>query len=369
MDPVLRILDANYNRAREALRVMEDAARFALDDASLCAELKEIRHGLREVLEDAGLAAADLLAARDTPRDVGTLIATESESRRAGLAGVVNAAGARLGEALRALEECLKVDNEERNEASGHRTRAAAKTVESLRYRAYEAERRLGLALSGGRAPQWRLCVLIAESLCRGDWMDVARAAIAGGADCVQLREKDLSDRELLGRARRLITIAREGLSSRPPAVIVNDRPDIALLAEADGVHLGQGDLSAVEARRVAGFRLLIGVSTENLDQARAAVRDGADYCGIGPMFPTSTKDKPRIAGPEYLRQYLADPVVSRAPHLAIGGIAPENAGVLREAGCRGVAVSAAVCGAEDPERVCRLLIEALGVRADVGRG
>lgn len=368
MDPLLRILDANYNRAREALRVMEDVARFALDDAPLCTELKEIRHALRGALDGAGLAGADLLAARDTPRDVGTLITTKSEQRRAGLMDVVNAAGARLTEALRALEECLKVDHEQRHETSGHRARAAAALVESLRYRAYEAGRRLGLALGGGRAPQWRLCVLITESLCRGAWEEAVRAVIDGGVDCVQLREKELSDRELLRRARRVVEIVREGATDRSRAVIINNRPEIALLAGADGVHLGQRDMSVAEARRVAGFRLLIGVSTENLDQARAAVRDGADYCGVGPMFPTTTKDKPRIAGPEYLAQYLADRVVSRVPHLAIGGITPDNVGVLRDAGCRGVAVSAAVCGAENPEKVCRLLIEGLGVRADAGQ-
>src|SRR5262249_3445094 len=131
--------------------------------------------------------------------------------------------------------------------------------------------------------------------------------------------------------------------------VIVNDRVDLALLSGADGVHLGQSDLPVAEARRLAGARLLIGVSTANLDEARSAARQGADYCGVGPMFPTTTKDKPRISGPPYLREYLAAPVSARVPHLAIGGIAPGNVSDLVSAGCRGIAVSGSVCGATDP--------------------
>ncbi|MFM9994357.1 MAG: thiamine phosphate synthase [Phycisphaerales bacterium] len=368
MDSPARMIDANWNRAREALRVMEDAARFALDDAGLCAELKGIRHGLRDAIGAAGVDRGVLLANRDTPGDVGTRITTASEGERAGLAGVVAAAGARLGEALRVIEECLKVrgtDMLRRGDGPGgfgsqRPAERVGGTVEALRYRAYEAERRVVLALGTGRARQWRLCVLISQNLCRRSWEDVARAAVAGGADCLQLREKELDDGELLARARRLREIA-EGRA----AVVINDRPDIALLAGADGVHLGQTDMSVADVRRLAGFGLLIGVSTENLDQARAAVGDGADYCGVGPMFGTATKEKQRLAGPGYLREYLADPATRERPHLAIGGITPRNVGELREAGCRGVAVSSAVCEADDPGAVCRALIDGLGGERD----
>ncbi len=388
------MIDANFNRAREALRVMEDAARFVLEDGALCGELKSIRHGLVEVIAGAGPAREDLLASRDTPGDIGTTIAGDGEGARAGLRDVVAAAGARLGEAMRVLEECLKAwegaEGWGRGESSEFKVQSSneggrkddAETrawgrVEGLRYRVYEAERRLGLALGGGRAPRWRLCVLVTESLCRRSWEDVVRAAVAGGAGGIQIREKELSDREVIRRARRVVEIRQEAVErperkvesgkwkvERPtwgyPSVIVNDRPDLAVLAGADGVHLGQQDVSAAGARRIVGAKLLIGISTENLDQARAAAREGADYCGVGPMFATATKDKPRIAGPAYLRDYLADPVASRLPHLAIGGVTPENIAELVAAGCTGVAVSSCVCGADDPELVCRELIRRL---------
>src|SRR5690606_21950697 len=102
------------------------------------------------------------------------------------------------------------------------------------------------------------------------------------------LREKELSDRELLARARRLVGIARE--KDRSVAVIINDRPDIALLAGADGVHLGQTDLTVADVRRIAGFELLVGVSCSTLAQAQQAAREGADYLGLGPMFASRTK-------------------------------------------------------------------------------
>jgi thiamine-phosphate pyrophosphorylase len=143
-------------------------------------------------------------------------------------------------------------------------------------------------------------------------------------------------------------------------ASIVNDRPDIALLAAADGVHLGQEDLRIADARRLAGMTLLVGVSTANMEQARAAAGEGADYCGVGPMFHTTTKDKPRLSGPAYLREYLADERTARVPHLAIGGIGPGNIADLAGAGCRGVAVSSAVCGSPDPAEVCREILRRL---------
>lgn len=339
MNKVLRILDANANRAREALRVMEEAARFLLDDAQLTTTLKQIRHDLT-----AQLARIDgLEAARDTPGDVGTRIATASEGERASEIQVVIAAGKRLSEALRAIEEYGKTIDPE-----------FAAAVEQLRYRGYDVEQRLNRAMTAPVAPQWRLCVLISESLCPGgDWLGVAAAAIDGGADCIQLREKNLDGGELLTRARQLIELCRP----RHVSAIINDRPDIALLAGADGVHLGQTDLPCTQVRRLVGSHLLIGVSTSCLPQAEQALRDGADYCGVGPMNQTTTKHKDHIVGPDYLRQYVG---WNKLPHLAIGGITPDNIGELVDAGAAGVAVSSAICAADDPRAVAQAMTGAL---------
>lgn len=357
MPNVLRILDANANRAREALRVMEEAARFVLDDAELVEGLKRLRHDLAAALAP----IAGLEANRDTPGDVGTSIKTESEHCRGAAADVAIAAGKRFSEALRALEEYGKLlpplpPGEGRGEGVSGRVGASFYSqIESLRYRGYDLEQRLNRAMGSGRARQWRLCVLISAALCPGgDWWSVAQAVVAGGGDCIQLREKALEAGELLARARRLVELCRP----RGVSVIVNDRPDVALLAGADGVHLGQTDLPCAEARRLVGRQLLIGVSTAKLAEARQARRDGADYCGVGPMFATSTKHKEVIVGPAYLRQFVAD--LPGVPHLAIGGITPGNVGELAEAGGQGVAVSSAICSAADPAAAVRAMLAAL---------
>ncbi len=354
MSAHLRILDAASNRAREALRVMEDIARFALDHAALATDLKHLRHRLQGALEAtwalcAGAPAA--LAARDTPGDVGTSIQGSGEATRHGLAHVAAAAASRLTEALRSLEEASKL----LGPGPAHAT-PPWQQFESIRYAAYDIQRRLGLTLEPP-ARQWRLCVLITGSLCtHWPWDVVAQRAVEGGADCLQLREKDLDSRELLARARRLVQIG----SPSGASVIVNDRPDIALLAGADGVHLGQSDLDVADVRRLSARpdrRLLVGVSCSTLAHARAAAEAGADYLGLGPVFASGTKAKPVLAGVGLLESVVADPVASRLPHVAISGITPANVGLLLPAGCRGVAVSAAVCGARDPASVARALL------------
>lgn len=352
MSDVMRLLDANSNRAREGLRVMEDVARFVLDDMALCAEIKSIRHGLREALAALPGGVSALLAHRDTPGDVGTRVTTPAGAVRTGTRDLALAASRRVTEALRAIEEGAKVTAP---------TSGAAQAVEALRYRAYDAERRVALALGAGRAgfAGWRVCVLITESLCAGrSWLGVAAGAMEGGADCVQLREKHLDDRELLARAKALVEAAR----AFGAAVIVNDRPDIALLAGATGAHVGWNDLSVEEIRRLAGDDLLVGVSVSTMEQARAERLAGADCCGVGAMFATTTKEKDAIAGPSFLRDYLhaAPPF---PPALAIGGITPGAiAELVSAAGGRrfGVAVSSCVCAAPAPALAVADILSAL---------
>ncbi len=330
-----RIIDAGINRAREGLRVLEDLARFGLDDPQLSARAKTLRHDLAQAAAALPIPPRDLLASRDTPGDVGTQISTAAEGVRTDEDALAAAAAARATEALRSIEEAAKLLGSD------------GRAFEGIRYQVYELERLVRLRLLSPRV-QWRLCVLLTAELCRRPWQEVAQASIAGGADCLQLREKNLDDRELLARAKELVRI-----SDGRAAVIINDRPDIALLAGATGVHLGQTDLPAHAIEPLARSRLCVGVSCTNLDQARQAAADGAHYLGLGPMFPTQTKDKPHIAGPELLRACLSDQTVRTLPHLAIGGIGPENIEQLAQAECRGVAVCASVCGADNPERIC----------------
>jgi thiamine-phosphate pyrophosphorylase len=188
-----------------------------------------------------------------------------------------------------------------------------------------------------------KLYVLISSAMCRASVRETARAAIAGGADAIQLREKDLPDNQVLALAAELRELADE----TGKIFIVNDRADIAALVGADGVHLGLDDLPIAEARTLLRPGAVIGRSSHNIVQARAAVQAGADYISVGPIFPTTTKDAGPIAGVELYRQVSGE---ISLPLLPIGGITADNVGDLLAAGASRVAVCAAVCAAENPK-------------------
>ena len=172
-----------------------------------------------------------------------------------------------------------------------------------------------------------------------------------GGADILQLRHKSLARGELLTLARKL----REIASDSGALFIVNDHVDIALLSDADGVHLGPDDLSIASARRVAGDRLLIGASASSPDAARAAIENGADYLGSGPAFATPIKTEKQVIGPKGVAA-IAAALGSGVPVFAIGGIDESNVADLVEEGVRRVCVIRAVSGATDPEQAARRL-------------
>lgn len=383
---LLRMIDANSNRAAEALRTLEDVARFISGSGFLANRLKSIRHRIRATVAEVG--SLELAASRDAPHDplapralrgpqasraplsaepagAGTAardaaddpssppapgVPGEDESHvpprsfavRRNVAEIALAASSRAGEALRSLEEALRALRPD-----------LAARIERLRFMSYDASAKVTLAVGTGRARQWRLCLLLTESLCRRPWEEVLRATLDAGADCIQIREKSLGDRELFERARQVIDLARP----RGASVIVNDRADVALAAEADGVHLGTGDLP-IHAVRALGGALLVGASTHDLDEAAAAVDAGADYCGVGAMFPTSTKPEREPSGAAFLSAFVARH--PRVPHLAIGGVTAERVAGLVAAGGRGVAVGAAICGADDPGAAARAILEPL---------
>ena len=336
-----RVVDANANRAREALRVLDDYCRFVLNDGVLTEEMKGLRHRVADLL---GRLPADVLReARDTGGDVGTGISTAAEFHRGSPAEVARVNFKRLQEALRSLEEFGKVLDPQ-----------VAAGLEAARYRAYTLERSVAIGDDArSRLQGAKLYVLITGSRCAAalDW--TIREAADGGADVFQLREKGLSDRELLERARNVRRWTRQTRT----LFIINDRPDITRLAEADGVHLGQDDLSVAEARKVLGPGPLIGVSTHTPEQMRQAVLDGASYIGVGPTFPSSTKDFPELAGLEFVRQSAA---LTTLPAFVIGGVTAENIGQAVAAGARRVAVGAAVCQADDPRAAAAALRAAL---------
>ncbi|TXT32906.1 MAG: Thiamine-phosphate synthase [Planctomycetota bacterium] len=223
-----------------------------------------------------------------------------------------------------------------------------------MRYRLYTIEKALTTTLvSRERLAGCDLYLLVTESLCHHGSGPAIRQALEAGVRIVQLREKELSDRRLLEAARRV----REWTREADTLFIMNDRPDLAVLSEADGVHVGQDELSVREARRIVGPHRLVGVSTHTIEQARQAVLDGADYLGVGPCFATSTKSFDQLAGLDFVRQVAAEITL---PWFAIGGISSANIAAVRESGASRVAVSGAVCSSSTPGRAAVELLEAL---------
>jgi thiamine-phosphate pyrophosphorylase len=333
-----RMLDASANRAREALRVIEDYCRFVRSDALLTEQLKRLRHDLRYVVEDL-FTGLERVLARETSADVGTAISTPEERTRHSLTGVVEANLKRLQEALRSLEEFAKLSRP-----------ALAARIEQLRYRSYTLEKHI---ISGDQARRrladLRLYVLVSAGTCAAalDWT-ISEAA-AGGAQAFQLREKDLDDRDLLDRARRM----RRWTRAVNACFIVNDRPDIARLAEADGVHLGQSDMSVQDARRILGPDAIIGVSTHDSEQLRQAVAEGPTHIAVGPTFKSRTKEFNSLAGLEFVRQAAT---LTDLPLFAIGGIDASNIGDVLAAGVGRIAVGHSICHADDPRQAASVL-------------
>lgn len=337
----LRILDAAANRASEGLRVVEDYLRFALDDPYLTNLCKQLRHDLAECLRR--VPSLELHAARDTQADVGTAVATEAESHRLDATAVVAASFKRVEQALRSLEEYGKVLDPQ----FGAR-------FEQLRYRTYTLERAMDLTRASAlRLGEARLYVLVDGRPSLDEFNSTVRSLVEAGVSVLQLRDKRLTDRELVGRARRLRELTRETQT----LAIINDRPDIARLVDADGVHVGQDELSVKDARTIVGPGALVGVSTHSIEQARAAVLDGANYIGVGPTFRSTTKNFDSLSGLDLLRAIGAE---IRLPAFAIGGITLGNLGDVLATGVTRVAVSAAIVDAGDPADIARKFVQRL---------
>lgn len=197
----------------------------------------------------------------------------------------------------------------------------------------------------------WRLYVVLDGPSCRRDPVETARLAIQGGCDVVQLRHKQALAKELLAIGRPLRQLARR----HRVAFIVNDRVDVALALDADGVHLGQDDLPIRVARQMMGREKLVGLSTHSLSQAVVAERAGADYLGVGPVFATPTKPEYQAVGLKLVRQVSRR---VRIPFVAIGGIDETNVQEVVAAGARAVAVVRAVVAAQRPDHAARALRE-----------
>ena len=328
------MIDANVNRAAEGLRVLEDVARFHLNDASLSEHCKRYRHTIRH-------AFPNCMLHRDTRADVGTTISTKEEQHRSSLHDIVIASSNRCCEALRVIEEGVKLE-------------ASSVSIQDLRYAIYDTSQQLLRKLGSTKPSQWRLCFVCTASECVLPWKDTIVQAISSGCDCIQVREKSMSTTELIEHANQVIEVV-----SGKAAVIVNDRIDVMLATNATGVHLGLDDMTTHDARTICSDQFVVGATVHSLEEAVQAANAGADYFGVGAMFKSSTKDS-EVNGIELLNEiHDAYPHI---PLLAIGGITPENCGELYAACECGVAVSNAIAKSQTPSATAFELLNGVSI-------
>lgn len=179
---------------------------------------------------------------------------------------------------------------------------------------------------------------------------DVVSAAVEGGVTAVQLREKRCTTRDFIDVAMSI----RDYLFIHQIPLIINDRLDVAMAVNADGVHLGQSDMPITMARKIVKDGMLIGISTHNISEAKAAEKQGADYIGVGPVFATATKTDTEpvigLPGIREIRKHVKLPIV------AIGGLSASNASPVIENGANGIAVVSAIAGADCPKAAAQAL-------------
>ena len=186
-----------------------------------------------------------------------------------------------------------------------------------------------------------RLYVLISSNIATKSVEETTELVIDGGADAIQLREKTMTDNEFISLARKIHDITtKSGI-----LLIINDRITVARKVDADGVHLGQHDISVLEARDIIGNEKIIGVSTHNIEQARRAQKEGADYVAIGPLYPTETKMNEPPVGLEIIQEAAKE---INIPFIAIGAITLENIDEVLKAGASRVAVCSAIISSKD---------------------
>ncbi|WP_026478767.1 thiamine phosphate synthase [Alkaliphilus transvaalensis] len=337
-----RIVDVNVNRVSEGIRVLEDLARFVYEVPTITDDLRKLRHQVRKTMN-----RIPLTNYRDAAKDIGFEISVNSSlDKKESISNLVEANFKRVQEGIRSIEETLKV--------LGHYEES--KIYEALRFHSYEIERRYPVL----KKPilDTDLYGITGEEFSKGrDNIQVVTEMLKADIKVIQYREKDKSKREKYLQCLEIRRLTREAGA----LFIVNDDLDLALSVKADGIHIGQEDVPIEEIRKYSG-NLMVGLSTHNPQQAMEAVEKGADYIGVGPVFPTQTKkDVVKSQGLAYL-SWVAENI--NIPYVAIGGINAANITSVKEKGGRCIAMISEIVGApsiKEKVKELRNLLEETG--------
>ncbi len=320
-----RIIDANINRVSEGLRVIEDIQRFMFNNEIMASGIRSLRHEVRK-----SFRCKELLSYRQSTEDVGLKISQNSHlDQKASIDSLLISNFKRAEEGLRSIEESLKI--------MGYYTES--KTYEIIRFKVYGMEKKI---LLNKEFPATDIYAILGEDFSKGKSnVQVTKELIASGVKIIQYREKSKSKKEIYEECKIIRRLTKES----DVTLIVNDHISIALLIQADGIHIGQDDLPIEEVRKIAPH-MIIGLSTHNKDQARQAVDKGADYIGVGPIFQTTTKQNiEKSDGLEYLK-WVKENI--DLPYVAIGGIKEENVSQVKENGGYCFAMISELTGADN---------------------
>jgi thiamine-phosphate pyrophosphorylase len=336
---IYRILDANLDRAREGLRIIEEWCRFGLNSQKLAAECKNMRQEL------AKWHSPEMRASRNTSNDTGTALTHPQEEQRSNIQQLLQANLCRVQEALRVIEEYGKLLNPEMGAG-----------FKQMRYQVYILESNLLGYHRQQLLQKSRLYLVTSPS---ENLLQVAESALQGGLTLLQYRDKESDDTIRLNTAIKL----RQLCAKYGALFIINDRVDLAVAVDADGVHLGQQDLPIALARQILGPQKIIGKSTTNAEEMQKALKEGADYVGVGPVYETPTKANKTPAGLEYVRYAHQNCPI---PWFAIGGIDLNNTNQVLSAGADRIAVVRAIMLAEQPGLVTQYLLSQLNRLANI---
>ena len=354
----LRMIDANLNRSSEGLRVLEDVARFLLNNSEVHQRLRTLRHGLAQETKSLKVI---LLSQRDSENDVGHLYPTAPVDRELdmkttslqGLLDLVTANAKRVEESLRVIEELAKL--------SHISTMLNSTSFEQARFALYALERDLISRISRRdkiKRMSGLYAILDGQFLMDRDELDIANQIIEGGARIIQLRDKRGKKRDLLPAAQRI----KELCSQAGVLFIINDYLDLAIAVDADGLHIGQEDLPLTIVRRELPIDKIVGCSVTTSTEAKKAQDEGVDYIAVGSIFPTATKKGAIIVGLDILKE-LKQTVTT--PLVAIGGINQNNVSEVVAAGANAVAVISAIMREKD----VRGAVQKLVAKIDLAKG
>ncbi|MDC3170825.1 thiamine phosphate synthase [Prochlorococcus sp. AH-716-E13] len=334
---ISQIIDANLDRAREGLRVLEDWARFGLGNEDFVIRIKNYRQILGknhlEIYKES----------RNHIEDHCKGLSHAEQIKRKSPSKIISSNSARVQEALRVIEEFSKSNNNE-----------LSKTASEIRYEIYTLE----IELLNLNTRKKALSIISENNLYsitdqRENLLEIIEKILLGGVKIIQHRFKEGNDKDHLKEAIKINNLCKKYNS----LFIVNDRSDIALASNADGVHLGQDDIDIKTVRKLIGASKIIGVSANNLIDINKAIKDGCDYIGVGPVFPTLTKKNKEPLGVEKIKALTKD---INVPCFAIGGINKLNISSLKNNGINKVAIVSALLNAEDPKEEAIIILKEL---------